>query len=195
MKIINKNLHKLYKVENCPVYLYNSIKNNIPASIFSALDYKFFNSMVKKKVISLFQVKFKKKNSVVITVVPIKNFAKLKYKIILYFLTNPINFLFNVFKIFSSLTRASNSNFDKNYLYLLHFIIYKKNFMNVSLKKKDQTINYFFKHILKIFKSRSLFLCYEKNNFKASKFYLRNNFKIYKISKNLVFVKKKYYNI
>lgn len=191
MKIINKNLHTLYKVENCPGHLYNSIKNNIPTSIFSVLDYKFFNSIVKKKVISLFQVKFKKKNSVIITVVPVRNFTKLKYEIILYFLTNPIIFLFNISKIFNSLTRASNTNFDKNYLHLLHFIIYKKNFMNISLKKKDQTINFIFKHILKIFKSKSLFLCYEKNNFRASKFYLRNNFKIYKVNKSLVFVKKK----
>ena len=35
------------------------------------------------------------------------------------------------------------------------------------------------------------FLCYERNNLKAHKFYLRNNFVVYNRNRDLVFVKKK----
>lgn len=62
--------------------------------------------------------------------------------------------------------------------------------MNVSIKKKDKIINFFLKNILRTFNAKSLFLCYEVNNFKAHKFYSRNNFIIYNRNKNLVFVKK-----
>ena len=76
-------------------------------------------------------------------------------------------------------------------MHLLHLVIYKKNFMNISIKKKDEIFNFFFKNILKIFKAKALFLCYEKKNIKAHKFYLRNNFIVYSENKDLVFVQKR----
>ena len=62
--------------------------------------------------------------------------------------------------------------------------------MNVSIKNKDNIINFFLKSILRTFNAKSLFLCYERNNLKAHKFYLRNNFIVYNRNRDLVFVKK-----
>ncbi|MBL6857723.1 MAG: hypothetical protein ISQ92_03445 [Pelagibacteraceae bacterium] len=147
--------------------------------------------MIKNKIINLYVIHHKKKISAIITVVTIKNFTKLKYKVIFFLLANPFIFVFNIIKILKGVSRGSSKNFDNRYLHLLHLIIFKKNFMNISIKKKDQIINFFFKHILKSFNAKIMFLCYEKNNSKADKFYLRNNFIVYNTNKNLVFIKKK----
>jgi hypothetical protein len=189
--ITSKNSYKLKKIENHTYNLFNLIKRDIPSSIFSSLNYKFFNNLIKKKIIHLYIIQYQKKKSAIFTVTTAKNLQKLKYKIFLFYFINPIKLIFNIIKIIKSLARSSNLYFDKSYLHLLHLVIYKKNFKNVSIKKKDQIINFFFKNILKIFKAKSLFLCYEKKNIKAHKFYLRNNFTVYNENKDLVFVKKR----
>jgi len=189
--IASKNSYKLRKIENNTYYLFNLIKKDIPSSIFSSLNYKFFNNLIKEKIIHLYIIQYQKKKSAIITVVTVKNLQKLKYKIFLFYLINPIKLIFNIIKIIKSLARSSNLYFDKSYLHLLHLVIYKKNFKNISIKKKDQIINFFFKNILKFFKAKSLFLCYEKKNIKAHKFYLRNNFLVYNENKDLVFVHKR----
>lgn len=191
MDIASKNSYKLRKIENNTYYLFHLIKRDIPSSIFSSLNYKFFNNLIKEKIIHLYIIQYQKKKSAIITVVTVKNLQKLKYKIFLFYLTNPIKLIFNIIKIIKSLARSSNLYFDKSYLHLLHLVIYKKNFKNISIKKKDQIINFFFKNILKFFKAKSLFLCYEKKNIKAHKFYLRNNFLVYNENKDLVFVHKR----
>ena len=64
--------------------------------------------------------------------------------------------------------------------------------MKKSLKYKDKLFNYFFKQIIKNSNAKILFLCYEKDNMAAKKFYFRNNFEIFAERLNLLFVKKKY---
>jgi len=189
--IISKNSYTLKKVENNSYYLFNLIKRDIPSSIFSSLNYKFFNNIIKEKIIHLYTIQYQKKISAVITVTTVKNLKKLKYKIFFFYFFNPIKFFFNIIKIIRSLVRSSSVHFDKSYLHLLHLVIFKKNFRNVSIKKKDQIINFFFGNILKIFKAKILFLCFEKKNVKAHKFYLRNKFIVYNKNKNLIFVKKR----
>ena len=191
MYITKKNFYILSKIENNTYHLFNLIKRDIPSSIFSSLNYKFFNSLIIEKIIHLYIIQYKKKNSAIITITTVRNLAKLKYRIFLFYLINPFIFLLNIINVFKSLGRSSNSKFDKSYLHLLHFIIYKKRFMNVSIKKKDNIINFFLKSILGTFNAKSLFLCYERNNLKAHKFYLRNNFIVYNQNNNLVFAKKK----
>ena len=191
MDITSKNSYKLRKIENNTYYLFNLIKSNIPSSIFSSLNYKFFNNLIKEKIIHLYIIQYQKKKSAIITVTTVKNLQKLKYKIFLFYLINPIKLVINIMKIIKSLARSSNVYFDNSYLHLLHLVIYKKNFMNISIKKKDEIINFFFKNILKISKAKSLFLCYEKKNIKSHKFYLRNNFIVYSENKDLVFVQKR----
>jgi hypothetical protein len=189
--ITSKNSYKLRKIENNTYYLFNLLKRDIPSSIFSSLNYKFFNNLIKEKIIHLYIIQYQKKKSAIITVTTVKNLQKLKYKIFLFYFINPIKLFVNIIKIIKSLARSSNVYFDNSYLHLLHLVIYKKNFMNISIKKKDEIINFFFKNILKISKAKSLFLCYEKKNIKAHKFYLRNNFIVYSENKDLVFVQKR----
>lgn len=191
MDIISKNSYTLKKVDNNTYYLFSLIKREIPSSIFSSLNYKFFNNLIKKKIIHLYIIQYQKKISAIITVTTVKNLRKLKYKIFLFYFVNPIKFFFNIIKIIRSLVRSSSVHFDKSYLHLLHLVIFKKNFTNVSIKKKDQIINFFFGNILKIFKAKILFLCFEKKNIKAYKFYSRNKFIVYNKNKNLIFVKKR----
>jgi hypothetical protein len=189
--ITSKNSYKLRKIENNTYYLFNLIKRDIPSSIFSSLNYKFFNNLIKEKIIHLYIIQYQKKKSAIITVTTVKNLQKLKYKIFLFYFINPIKLIVNIIKIIKSLARTSNVYFDSSYLHLLHLVIYKKNFINISIKKKDEIFNFFFKNILKIFKAKVLFLCYEKKNIKAHKFYLRNNFIVYSENKDLVFVQKR----
>jgi len=137
---------------------------------------------------------FKKKNkiSAIISVVVTKNFLKLKYNIFLFFLCNPHKLIFNIFSILKSSLRGSSNFFDNAHLHLLHLVIFKNYFKNISLKNKDKTINFFFKKILKIFNAKSLFLCYDVHNLSAKKYYKRNNFSIYDRNNNTVFLKKKF---
>jgi hypothetical protein len=188
--ITKKNFYILNKIENNTYHFFNLIKRDIPSSIFSSLNYKFFNSLIREKIIHLYIIQYKKKNSAIITITTVRNLAKLKNRIFLFYLINPFTFMHNIINVFKSLARSSNPKFDKSYLHLLHFIIFKKKFMNVSIKKKDKIINFFLRSILRTFNAKSLFLCYEKNNLKAHKFYLRNNFVVYNRNKDLVFVKK-----
>ena len=191
MDIISKKSHTLKKIENNTYYLFNLLKRDIPSSIFSTLNYKFFNNLIKEKIIHLYIIQYKKKILAIITVATVKNLQKLKYKIFFFYFINPIKLIVNIIKIIKSLARSSSVHFDKSYLHLLHLVIFKKKFMNVSIKKKDQIINFFFKNILKIFKAKILFLCYEKKNIKAHRFYLINNFIVYNRNKDLVFVQKR----
>ena len=185
-------LYKLNKVENKTNHVFSLINRDISSSIFSSLSYKFFNNLVKNKIINLYIIKYRKKKSVIITVVTTKNLFKLKYKIFLFYVFNPHKFIYNVKKLFSSLSRNSNTHFDDSYLYLLHLIIYKKTFLNISIKKKDKIINFFIKTILIIFKAKHIFACFEKKNLRALKYYFRNNFVVYSENKNSVFIKKKF---
>ena len=136
MKIIKKNTYSLSKIENNTIFLFNLIKKNIPTSIFSTLNHNFFYNMIKNKIINLYVIHHKKKISAIITVVTVKNFIKLKYKVFFFLLTNPFIFVFNIIKIIKGASRGSSKNFDNRYLHLLHLIIFKKNFMNISIKKK-----------------------------------------------------------
>jgi|MDTF01.1.fsa_nt_gb hypothetical protein len=192
MNVVKKNSYTLHKINTNTKTTFSLIKKNLPTSIFSTFNNIFFKKIIKKKIISSFVIKNKKKKiSAIITVVVLNNFSKLKYNIFLFFLTNPFFFLLNIIKIFKSLTRGPNTSFDNSYLHLLHLIIYKKCFNKISIKKKDQIINFFFTHILKIFNAKSFFLCYERNNLKAKNFYSRNNFLVYDRKNKIVFLKKK----
>jgi hypothetical protein len=188
-----KNLpFKLYKVKNNTMHTFSLITRDISSSIFSSLSYKFFDNLVKNKIINLYIVKYKKKKSAIITVVTVKNLLKLKYKIFFFFFFNPHKLIYNLRKLVISISRNSNSLFDDSYLYLLHLIIYKKTFLNFSINKKDRFINFFLKKILITFKAKSIFACYEKKNTSARKYYIRNKFIVYDKNKNSVFIKKKF---
>ncbi len=100
-----------------------------------------------------------------------------------------INFLF---KIIGKSSLDFDKNREKNYIHLLHLVILSKHFKKISLRKKDNIFNYFFKKILKKNNAKFLFLCYEAENFKAHEYYKRNKFKIYKKINNIFFLRKSF---
>ena len=81
---------------------------------------------------------------------------------------------------------------NNNYLHLLHLIILKNNFLNKSIKKKDALLAKFYKKILRNHKANQLFLCFEKNNLNAYRYYSRNKFKIFNKNTNIIYLKKKF---
>mgnify|MGYP006120859805 FL=1 len=87
----------------------------------------------------------------------------------------------------SSNIKSSN---DKNYLHLLHLVIFKNYFKSISLKKKDEIINFFLRKIIKKYDAKYFYLCYERDNLRAYNYYKRNKFKFYAKRKNTIFVKK-----
>ena len=61
MNIIEKNSYILIKIENNTHHIFNLIKRKIPSSIFSSLNYEFFNNIVKKRIIHLYIIQYKEK--------------------------------------------------------------------------------------------------------------------------------------
>ena len=101
-------------------------------------------------------------------------------------------FFLNFNIIIKNINKNLNFKLNEKYLHLLHLIIFKKEFYHINLADKDKLINKIFSYILKKHKSSILFLCLEKNNLVAKKFYLRNRFKFFFKNKNLIYLKKKY---
>ena len=194
MILLNKKQFSLTNITNPPRQIYSIIVKNLPNSIFSKLDFLFLKNIVKKKILQVYVIKKKKRFSCVITITTYEKYNMLRNSIILYLLKNPIKILLNTKFIFDVINRDKNEveSYNNNkYLHLLHFIILKKQFNEISLKAKDNLINSFLKEIVKKNNANYIYLCYEKNNLKAHKYYKRNKFKIYKKNKKVVFIKKR----
>jgi len=191
--IIKKNFLLTNRITNIKK-IFSIITQKIPRSIFTLLDSDFFNKIVKDKLIEIFVIKKKNKITSVISVITKKNYYFLKKKIFFYLLMKPHKLLVNIFFIFAMFGRSSNnikSSNDKNYLHLLHLVIFKDCFKSISLKKKDEIINFFLRKIIKKYGAKYFYLCYEKDNLKAYNYYKRNRFKFYAKNKNTIFVKKR----
>ena len=192
-----KNLIKdQYILNNNPKNIkdiFSIIIEKIPSSIFSVLNANFFKKMVETKIIDLYLIKKKNKTTSIISVISISNYKILKKKIFLFLLMNPLIILSNINFLIKMVDKSSfhlKKNSEKKYLHLLHLVIISKYFKKISLKKKDNIFNYFFKKIVKKNNASSLFLCYEADNLKAQSYYKRNNFKIYKKINKTFFLKK-----
>ena len=195
MTTIKKNNFLLSNKIVNPKKIFNIITDQIPRSIFTILTVDLFNKIIKDKILDVFIIKKKNKIASVISVVSNNNYNFLKKKIFFYFLLNPHKLLFNISFIFAMFDRSSNNiefSKDKNYLHLLHLVIFKKYFKNISLKKKDEIFNFFFTKIVKKYDARYFYLCYEKDNLRANNFYKRNKFKFYSKSKKTIYVKKEF---
>ena len=68
-----------------------------------------------------------------------------------------------------------------------------KNFSNISIERKDNILNNFYKKILNNHNAKVLFLCFDKKNKKAQNYYKRNNFAFLHKVKNLIYLKKDFY--
>lgn len=184
--------YTLIKEKNNLKKIYRIICTKIKSSIFIYLGYNFFKKMVLNDIIHVYTIENNKKIASIITVIEFKNYKSINKKIIYHLIKNPIIILKNIGFLITSLKKKSNLNINKNYLHLLHLIIFKNEFYNISIKRKDSILNKFYKKILKTYKTNFFFLCFEKSNNKAYKYYKRNNFKIYNREKHTIFVKKKF---
>ena len=194
MILLNKKQFSLDNITTPSKQIYSLIVKNLPNSIFSKLDFLFLKNIVKKKILQVYAIKKKKRLSCVITITTYEKYNTLRNFIILYLLKNPIKILSNIRFILGVMNRDKNEveSYDNSkYLHVLHFIILKKQFDEISLKAKDNLINFFLKEIVKKNNANHIYLCYEKNNLKAHKYYKRNKFKIYKKNKKVIFIKKR----
>lgn len=194
MKKIKKNNFYLINNKSLPE-IFSVIKKKIPASIFCIIDFTFFQDLINQKLIHIFYVRKNDKICAIITVIRFNDFIILKKKIIFYLLKNPLKILFHFKLLLSTFKRDRAKNdflISREYLHLLHLVIKKEMFYQNSLKEKDDLISFFFKKIVKNFNAKYFYLCYEKNNIKAHKFYKRNKFEIYETTNNAIFVKRKF---
>ena len=191
--IIKKNFLLTNKITNHKK-IFSIITQQIPRSIFTLLDTDLFNKIIRNKLIEVFVIKKRNKIVSVISVITNKNYNLLKKKIFLYLLMKPHKLFVNFFFILPMFGRSSGNiklNNDKNYLHLLHLVIFKNYFKSISLKKKDDIINFFLRKIIKKYGAKYFYLCYEKDNLRAYNYYKRNKFKFYAKTKNTIFVKKR----
>jgi|TARA_B100001964_G_C14226340_1_gene597830 hypothetical protein len=172
--------------------IYKSICNKIPDSIFVILGQSFFEDAVKSQIIDVYCIENKKKIASIITVINYSNYKKISYLILKHILKNPHKLLIHFGFLLNSLSKNEKVDFDKSYLHLLHFIIYKKFFINISLQKKDKIINSFIKLILKNYNAKNIFLCFNLKNKTAHKYYRRNKYKLFLKKNNFLFYKRKF---
>ena len=178
-----KNLKKNYEI----------ICTQISTSIFSILGFNFFKKMIKNNIIHLYNIKKKGEICSIITVIKFNDYKSINKKIFFHLIKNPFILLQNIFYLIKSLNKNSDLNINKDYLHLLHLIIFSKKFKNISIKKKDVILNNFFKKILKIHKAEFIFLCFEKKNSRAMRYYRRNKFKIFNKNQDIIYLKKNFY--
>ena len=194
MLIFKKDHYELLSIDIPSKKIFKIISNQIPNSIFSKLNFSFFKKILNKKIINIYCIKRKKKISSIVTTTTVDNYSNLKKEVITYLLFNPWIILQNLRFFVNSIKRDSNEIINKDkkkYLHLLHFIVFKKRFSNLTLKKKDKIINFFLKEIIKKNNAKIFYLCYERNNFKAHNYYKRNNYYIYKQNEKVFFIKKR----
>ena len=172
---------------------YKIICTKISSSIFLFLGFDFFKRLVQDNIIHLYNIKKKGDICAVITVIKYNDYKLINKKIFLYLIKHPLIIIQSLFLLINSLKKNSNLNINNKYMHLLHLVIFKKKFLNISLKKKDLILNKFYRKILKIHKASYFFLCFEKNNNKALRYYKRNKFKIFHTNKNIIYLKKNFY--
>lgn len=181
---------KLVKTKNNLKKIYDIICKNITNSIFIKLGFNFFNHLVKNNKIHTYFVKTNKKISAVITVINYKNYQSITYDILFYLILNPHKLILNFSQLKDSIKKSSKLKISSEYLHLLHLIIFKKSFLYISVKKKDDIFNNIFKNILIEHNAKTIFLCFEKENISAKKYYKRNNFRNFHKMKNIIYLKK-----
>ena len=197
MQLLKKDKYILEYSPNNLDKIFEIIIKKIPASIFSILNKNFFKDVVNDKTIDLYVIKKNKNIVSIISLITIDNYNLLRKKIIMFLLMHPLIVLNNISFLIRMIGKSSidfEKNREKNYIHLLHLVILSNYFKKISLRKKDNIFDYFFKKILKKNNAKFLFLCYEANNTKAHLYYKRNKFKIYKKINNMFFLRKSFKN-
>ena len=183
---------KLKKNNKNLVKIYNIIREKLPDSVFKKLGLSFFIYMTLNEIIHVYTIKKNNDISAIITVIDYKNYISMNEKIIRYFIQHPFKILINFISILGSTSKKSLIKINEDYLHLLHLIIIKKKFTDISIKRKDSILNNFYKKILKKHSSKVLFLCFDEKNKKAQSYYKRNKFNFFYKIKNFIYLKKRY---
>lgn len=160
--------------------IYHLIRKKIKLSIFSILNFKEFEQIyfnINKDFIYIDIVN--KKINCLLTYLPNKNEKIFKDYLLSILFKKPVKFL--IFFL-------SPSNLFKRikppikYLQLFHII--NVNLINIKKKKKYNLINNLHRKVVNA-KYKGVYVLYRNTNLIAKKYYLNNNFKIYK--KNLFY--------
>lgn len=191
-KLLKKNFI-LYKKKNNFLSIYKTICTQIPSSIFRKLGYKFFLQLISEKIIDVYCIKNNNKIVSIITFVTYENYFKISRKVLYFLIFNPHILIKNLLFLIKSFAKNKDINISKNDLHLLHLVIFKKYFAHLSLIQKDKIFNFFFLKLVKKYHTKSIFLCFEKNNLRARKYYSRNKYKIFDKQSNIIFLRK-YFN-
>jgi hypothetical protein len=187
LKIYKLKKSQLTKKGTKNVYFF--LVNNIKNSVFSIFGHDYFLDLLKFNYQETFYIK---KNGQIVSYISYINKineSKMKKKLFFFILKN---ILFNLpllifhYKIFFKIHRPPN-----NYIQLIHLIIkIKKTEKKIRLKlhKKIENLNQ--KVVNKGY--QGIYAIYENKNVIASKYYKKNNFKIFKKNIFFSFVKKKF---
>ena len=191
MKPVDLKIYKLKKnqlTKKGTKNLYFFLVNNIKNSVFSIFGHDYFLELLKFNYQETFYIKKKGQIVSYISYINKINESKMKKKLFFFILKN---FLFNLlllifhYKIFFKIHSPPN-----NYIQLIHLIIkIKKTEKKIRLKlhKKIENLNQ--KVVNKGY--QGVYAIYENKNAIASKYYKKNNFKIFKKNIFFSFVKKK----
>ena len=184
--------HKKVKKKYDLKVVYELICKKISTSVFKILGFNFFIELISKGYLHAYVIMNNKEITSIITVINYENYKKLSKFTLIYLFNNPFLILKNFFPLMKSYSKNIEIKLNKNYLHLLHLVIFKEKFKNFSLKSKDKIFDNIFKKILRTQGASSIFLCFEKGNKRAFKYYTRNNFKFFFKVKDLLYFKKKY---
>ena len=184
---------KVYKLKKNQVTIkeskkvFNFLSNNIKNSIFVVLGHEYFLELLKINYQNCFYIK--KNNKIVSYISYINNEKEEKMKKIL------IKFLFkkfiNIFLIiFNFKFFFKIHSPPTNFIQLVHLVI-KLNKGDNNLKiQLHARINRLHQQVI-ISKYRGIYAAYDNKNIIASKYYKKNNFKVFKNNFFYTFVKKK----
>ena len=167
--------------------VFNFLSNNIKNSIFVVLGHEYFLELLKINYQNCFYIK--KNNKIVSYISYINNEKEEKMKKIL------IKFLFkkfiNIFLIiFNFKFFFKIHSPPANFIQLVHLVI-KLNKSDNDLKiQLHARINRLHQQVI-ISKYRGIYAAYDNKNIIASKYYKKNNFKVFKNNFFYTFVKKK----
>ena len=187
LKIFKLKKNQLTKKGTKKIYFF--LINNIKNSVFSVFGHDYFLELLKFNYQDTFYIKKKGQIVSYISYIDKINEDKMKKKLLFFILKN---ILFNLpililnYKIFFKIHEPPD-----NYIQLIHLIIKikeKKKKIKVKLHKKIEDL-----HIaIANRKYKGIYAIYENTNVIASKYYRKNNFKIFKKNIFFSFVKKKF---
>jgi len=169
--------------------IFNFLTNNIKNTIFEIFGHEYFLELLKINHQNCFYIKKNNKIVSFISYIDKKNEIKMKKILINLLFKDLIKNLFLVVSNFKFFFKIHS--YPKNFIQLLHLVIKFNNKNNNAKIQLHKKINKLHKKIMPS-KCNGIYAMYENTNIIASKYYKKNNFKIFKKNFLYTFVKKKF---